>query len=294
MIATHKVVSKRNSPPRVSVKVYKSSVDKMAKTPQKGRQSPTIPNGGDMPAEGYGPRLQRLRERSELRVEDIAKKLEMSPTGYRRYENDELYVKELIPASFMIKLLPILVGQGDPPITVDDLLSISELKGVSGLLLRAPREDAPLAGKESMGEQINLVGAMSIKYRLAKGVYRDKDALDAGVDLASRVLPSMQYPSEAQWAAVVDDAHGQPFGIPKRAILTCVDISYLAPRSVPAGSVVIVQHERNGLVEWCLGKVVGHTGRGGYILKGTDEQTLEGDVMGAAFQVYGSIAKQPA
>src|SRR5690349_4659002 len=223
-MAQHQVIAKRSSADKASVKFGKYAVDKMARPSQKGSRQTTHTNGEEMPADGYGPRLQRLRERSELRVEDIAKKLEMSPTGYRRYENDALYVKEMIPASIMIKLLPIMMGQGEPPITADELLSISELKGLSGLLMRQPREDSPIAPKETMGEAANFVGALTIKYRLAKGVYRDKSALasGAGVDYVSRVLPSAQYPPASQWAAAIDDTHGQPFGIAKHSVLTCI------------------------------------------------------------------------
>jgi hypothetical protein len=243
-----------------------------------------------MPAEGYGARLQRLRKRSGVRVGELSAAIgAKTDTTYRNYENEKRYVDTPIPAHIVMPLFSIMVGRGEPPVTAEELLNLSEMRGIQRFLSRVA---SPLACGEAL-ELPSTTGALIVRHHLALGVYRDSNrAMSAGPGLVSRVLPSSQYPQQQQWAVVVDDTHGQPFGILQGSILTCVCVTALPPNAVPPGSVVVVQHKRNDLIEFCLAKVTAYTARGGIQLKSPDDKAIDADVLGVALQCYGPVPKQ--
>jgi SOS-response transcriptional repressor LexA len=75
--------------------------------------------------------LRRLREHAKLSQTKLALKLGYkTQSGYQRYENATLFDKPYLPPEFVEKLIPILVGLGDPPIALEDVLRLAGLSTV--------------------------------------------------------------------------------------------------------------------------------------------------------------------
>lgn len=72
--------------------------------------------------------LKQLRNRAGLTMQEMADALGYAwPSGYQRYEDPSLYKRDFLPLSFVRKLADVLVGQGDPPITQEEVYELSEV-----------------------------------------------------------------------------------------------------------------------------------------------------------------------
>ncbi|MBO6510142.1 MAG: hypothetical protein JJ979_16965, partial [Roseibium sp.] len=70
-------------------------------------------------------RLKALRLRAELPMAAIAKAFGLKGrSGYQRYENPETFTKDDLPLNLVRKLLPLMVGKGDPAITVEEVMDL--------------------------------------------------------------------------------------------------------------------------------------------------------------------------
>lgn len=71
-------------------------------------------------------RLRRLRKRAGLTMAELTKQLGMkSISTYQRYESDNLYTKDYFSIELAYRLLKVLEGKGEPPITEDEILSLA-------------------------------------------------------------------------------------------------------------------------------------------------------------------------
>lgn len=71
-------------------------------------------------------RLKDLRLRAELPMSAIAQAFGLKGrSGYQRYENPETFTKDDLPLNLVRKLLPLMVGKGDPAITVDEVMDLA-------------------------------------------------------------------------------------------------------------------------------------------------------------------------
>jgi transcriptional regulator with XRE-family HTH domain len=73
-------------------------------------------------------RLRKLRERAGLSMQQVAEALGYShASGYQRYEDADMYTKKYISVEMAEKLVPILVGLGNPPIKPEEVMALAGL-----------------------------------------------------------------------------------------------------------------------------------------------------------------------
>lgn len=71
-------------------------------------------------------RLRNLRIRAGLSMEAMAAAMGYkTASGYQRYEDAKLFTKKNIPLDKVEALLPILVGEGSPPITREEVMALA-------------------------------------------------------------------------------------------------------------------------------------------------------------------------
>ena len=235
--------------------------------------------------------LKALRTRAQVSAEDCAKALGYKgPTSYLRYENDKSFDGNPIPATVVMGIIPLLVGKGSPPVRMDELLSISELKGVERLLVSVQTRSVMPSARES-GEFLRNVPQLMVKYRLERGTYRDSTRTlqpDYGV---SPLMPLRSFPQDHQWCAVIHDEHASMYGISRGTVLHCVDLAGLAPSAVAPGCLVVVAHRRDGLIEYCLAAVAS-VGEGRTPQLKIGSENITGDILGLAVYRYGPVTIQ--
>ena len=95
-------------------------------------------------------RLTALRNRAGLSMDALAKKMRyQAASGIQRYESSEFDEKPL-PMDFAIRLVAPLMGEGTPPITVNEVLTLGDFEG---LLERA---HAIMPNTPSLGDPQNM------------------------------------------------------------------------------------------------------------------------------------------
>lgn len=181
--------------------------------------------------------LRDLRLRSGLSAARIAKAVGYASTnGYITHEYEKWGDKP-IPAKLVEKLIPLMVGRGSPPITTDELISISDVRRIRALV---PRQQSTPQSHVPNGPLV------LVRYRVERGVYVDKDELPRRSFGHAPFVPSAMYDSAVQFAAVVADDPG--------LVLHCVD-----PDQVPADRrqnrrcVYLSERANTGLYEVLLG-----------------------------------------
>lgn len=68
--------------------------------------------------------LKALRERAGYGLREFARLLDRSASNYQHYEAG--YKKAYLPSDFVEKISPLLLGKGQPPITLTELVSLYE------------------------------------------------------------------------------------------------------------------------------------------------------------------------
>ena len=85
------------------------------------------PNDLSLPAA-----LKALRLRSGLSMADVARGLGFAgASSYQRYEDPGLYRKGHLPVDLVSKLITVLEGHGDPPITRAEIAALAGFQGMS-------------------------------------------------------------------------------------------------------------------------------------------------------------------
>jgi transcriptional regulator with XRE-family HTH domain len=71
-------------------------------------------------------RLKALRERAGLTMAEVAAALGYkTASGYQRYEDADVYRKKYISIEMAEKLVPLLSGRGNPPITAAEVMALA-------------------------------------------------------------------------------------------------------------------------------------------------------------------------
>jgi hypothetical protein len=95
-----------------------------------------------------GQKLKSMRERAGVSQHECAKALGMAtPSGYGRYENDATYNAkgEAIPGNIIAGVATVLVGKGYPPVTLQELMEISDSPSLMNLVTNVAKDAARLA-----------------------------------------------------------------------------------------------------------------------------------------------------
>lgn len=183
--------------------------------------------------------LRDLRGRSGLTSTEIARRMgHKSTNGYSRYEYESQGDKP-IPYAAIRKLLPLFVGRGSPPIQQEELLAISETRAMS---VEAP-------GAEPTAPRLHIVrtdAGLTIRMKVEPGNFRDVAAIATREFGNSNLLPSIEYDSTAQFAAIVVDDNGRTV-----EVLHCVNLEQV-PSNARHGRRAVCMVERpevTGLAE---------------------------------------------
>jgi transcriptional regulator with XRE-family HTH domain len=77
-------------------------------------------------------RVRLLRERAGLSMEALAQAMGYKgASSYQRYENATLFKKTYIPLHIAEKIAKAIVGTGDPPITVEEVIALAGVGAVA-------------------------------------------------------------------------------------------------------------------------------------------------------------------
>ena len=142
--------------------------------------------------------LKRLRERSGLSVREVASAIDRPASTYASYEDK--YRKPYLPLELAKQLETVLVGQGEPPITSNDVLALA---GVTRALF---------AGDPGTGERDRPAGDRPTKERPGPGRGRGPQrhrsgSTDAAAPLAP--IPELDVRALAGGGAIPDLADPQ-------------------------------------------------------------------------------------
>jgi hypothetical protein len=138
--------------------------------------------------------LKLLRNRAGVSSTDCGKACGFSGgAGYLRYETSA----KPIPTRVITKIIPLLLGKGEPPVTREELVSISDL-GDLGVVLEVALQ--PRAHQLPNLTQVNgSRHGLPVRYRAETGIFMSPERLASRRHEASLLLPDPTYPAESQW-----------------------------------------------------------------------------------------------
>lgn len=210
-------------------------------------------------------RLKDIRERAGISGSQIARDMGYkSPSGYLRYEQP-IQGNNPIPYDVIKRLIPFLRGRGNPAVTAEELLALTDAKDIPKPIQQA------FVGLVSDGE-----GLLAVRYRVEPGVYVRSDAAKSYG--ASRIGGSTAYPTDAQWVAVVTEGNEK---VKANTQLHCVDPSAVANGVGKKRRVVIGIPVHEGIVE--IATACTDTEGGLY---GADGLPIEGMILGYVIGAY--------
>lgn len=222
-------------------------------------------------------KLKALIERSGTSVSRLAKLLGYShASGLSNYLQERVQGDRPIPYDVVRRLMPHLRGAGNPPITVEELLAVTDVRDVP-----KPIERAFVAAVVTDED-----GLLQVRYRIEPGVL-----MRSGVNRsfgAARIGVSKEFPSGAQFVTVLGE---EISGVgPAGTQLHCVSPEHFAQNSLVNKRVVFGVSVGPDVIEPVLGTV----------RKGPDSETtvvvndagevLQGRILGVVIGMYLRVA----
>ncbi len=152
--------------------------------------------GTKMPTTNTKPprvRLREMRERVGVSGGQLAARLGYaSAAGYLKYEQEKAWGDKPIPYDVIKRLIPHFRGAGNPAVTVEELLAVSDAKAIPKAVSRA------FEAVVDDGQ-----GLLTVKYRVESGVFvRIGHTRSLG---ASRVGTANEFPVQSQFVAVLSE-----------------------------------------------------------------------------------------
>jgi len=199
-------------------------------------------NGNTTPMMAIDPpreRLKKLIERSGKSGSAIARDLGyQTPTGFLRYVQERQQGDKPVPFDIVRKLMPLLVGAGNPPIKPEELLACTDTKPPPKRIA-----DAFLTAAENVDELLR------IRYRIEHGAYiKENQQRSLGT---SRIASSDRFRVRNQFVSIMQYDHEM---VGKRGTqLHCVSPSaWIGPKK---GTILVVglREERSDLIEVSVG-----------------------------------------
>jgi transcriptional regulator with XRE-family HTH domain len=236
--------------------------------------------------------LKALRTRAGLSAEECGKATNLSAQGYLRYENTERFDTTPIPARVIIDLAPLMQGKGSPPITLDEMFIISELRGAERLLKQPSTRPAAPAAPAEAGENMAVANALVLKYSAERGAYRDlaKAALGMPSRRISPLFALRSYPQDRQWACVILDDQAVSLGFQAGTTLHCVDYDAIPRMKLAVGTVVVAMRKRDNDLGEIVVCYISDLPPNGIVTKLADgSECAPCDVLGVALYAYGPV-----
>ena len=179
-------------------------------------------------------KLRTMRESIHpiLSQAECGRALGISGTAYRKYETTDERGDALVPIHIVNALMPLMVGKGNPTITRQKLLDISELNSID----KASRDLLKSSGKE-----INLLDTM---YRLELGTFIDERRLEGKVQSTTH-LTSLPDLKGDQFCVMIGECFENAW-YPEGSVVQCVRPDELYAEDVAGGRcLVAVQSEKS-------------------------------------------------
>ena len=185
-------------------------------------------------------RLRSLRERAGISGSQVSRDLGYaSAAGYLRYEQPTFAKDNPIPYDIVKRLIPMFVGRGNPPITAEEMLLLTDVRNIPAPVERAFSSIVSEAD-----------GLLAVKYRIERGVYiRMSSSRSYG---ASKIGASKMYAAEDQFAAALVEASD---GLPQGTQFHCVLPTRFTQALLHNRRVIVGVKESDDLVEVRLGKM---------------------------------------
>lgn len=243
-------------------------------------------------------RLKALRQRTRFSAREcaefLAKKLDKKGPGgkaisghantWQRYEDPSPAQQgdRKIPYRIIKAIMPFLVGAGDPPITEEELLAVSEADDlgyqIADLKARVSVERAlPHYAKDAAGVRL-----LRVKYLAEEDGYLTREMVEMR-DLGLGPIAVESTIKQDQACVRVGDDHASSL-YPKGTVLHVVHPSAYSPDGMEGRKVLVRQDVKGGLCRLVIGRV--HAVRGNrFVLKGIqDDKALPGEIIGVVFR----------
>lgn len=235
-------------------------------------------------------RLKSLRNRAHVTALTCAKAAHLSsPNSWYRYENVDRMGDTPIPDHIIEAIMHVVVGRGMPPVTADELLSISSahrLLSVRGKAAVAgqpqPNSMLPQPVMAPVFPDVNTAPPLVVRYRAERGVYMDMAAIHKRTFGTAPITAATDIKGE-QFCVLVAD------GLAAGTLLQCVVPSVYTSEQMKGRRVVVIEtHEKMKLGTVSVGKVESVSGNRVKIVD-QDGNTLTGTIYGV---VVGSYARE--
>ena len=197
--------------------------------------------------------LKSLRMRAGLSGAEVGRALGYSSNnGYNQYEYENR-VDKLIPTPLLTKLIPILRGRGNPPVTADELIAISEARSL-------PSDTPSLAGLSSSPpdtlDEANVMfrapsgsALLPVLYRAEAGVFMEATRAGTKRYGDGPIGPTPDVDTNGQFCVAV-------VGSDRRETLHCVKPDQVGKASrVGRRCVCTLERDKTGLVEIIVSRI---------------------------------------
>lgn len=176
-------------------------------------------------------RLKGLRRRSGLSMASIAKACGYrGASSYQRYEDEDVFKKDVLPLHLVMKLLSLLPGKGAPPIAREEVLMLGGLDNLSSAQVRA-LDDQQLVW--CVGE-------------VAAGVWREALEWPRGewLPLPMALLDSRYPNAERRALRVCGDSMDELY--PDGSYIVYVALAEIGRKPQPGDRVIVLRHRHDG------------------------------------------------
>lgn len=218
-------------------------------------------------------RLAELRKRSKLSVREVVQRLGyQSPSGYHRYEREDLQKDQPIPLDIVRRLMPHFIGRGQPPITADEMMALTDVQAAFSKGVVA-RYFTPQTVEISEGS------GLVVRHLIEPGKFVKADAL---VNSGSRsmICAHALYGNKEQFVTGVRGTIGAWYASGDQ--LHCIDPSEFSPMSMRERKVVVAAPYQGSDLAAIVVAIVQKDDT----LLSHDGEKVEGTVLGVIIGVY--------
>lgn len=190
--------------------------------------------------------LVDLKDRSGLSIRAIAREMGyQNASSIQRYFSQD-FSKPALPSDFVAKLLPVLVGKGEHPITREDILAL------------APDSITDL---EAASTPARAAQALEIKGQVAAGLWMEAGLFETDATKRATLSGDLRYPPESQYLLEIN---GESLNRIARNgdFILCLDFME-AGIEIKSGDLVVVERSRDGghTIERTAKRILRHNGQ---------------------------------
>jgi len=173
--------------------------------------------------------LVELKDRSGLSIRAIARAMGyQNASSIQRYFSSD-YAKPALPADFVAKLLPVLVGKGERPISREEVLALAPVA---------------LTDLEAASAPTRAATALELKGQVAAGLWMEAGLFETDAARKTSIAGDLRFPSESQYLLQIN---GESLNRIARNgdFVLCLDFLD-AGIEIKSGDLVVVERSRDG------------------------------------------------